>query len=182
MGASDVASELLLAVGTRVEHSRAVARQATIASILLDDQWGSALRDAAWLHDVGYAPQAVASGFHPLDGARWLRTHEWRPEVCRLVAWRTRAGAEAAIRHLKDELATEFPPPPELAQAVLTWGDLTSSPTGECCTPDTRIADILHRYPPESAVHRATCANLPELIADVHLVETHLAVEQGVLQ
>lgn len=182
MGASDVASELLLAVGTRVEHSRAVARQAATASTLLDAQWSSALRDAAWLHDVGYAPRAVASGFHPLDGARWLRTHGWRPEVCRLVAWHTRAGAEADIRHLKNELVTEFPPPPELAQAVLTWADLTSSPAGECCTPDNRIADILHRYPPESAVHRATRANLPELLAAAHLVETQLAIEQGVLQ
>lgn len=28
---------------------------------------------AAWLRDIGYAPEVVDTGFHPLDGARWLR-------------------------------------------------------------------------------------------------------------
>jgi hypothetical protein len=30
---------------------------------------------AAWLHDIGYAPAIAESGtgFHPLDGARYLR-------------------------------------------------------------------------------------------------------------
>ena len=28
---------------------------------------------AAWLHDIGYAPELVETGFHPLDGARYLR-------------------------------------------------------------------------------------------------------------
>jgi len=26
------------------------------------------LEAAAWLHDIGYAPDLVVSGFHPLDG------------------------------------------------------------------------------------------------------------------
>ncbi|MFF0177015.1 DNA methyltransferase family protein [Micromonospora profundi] len=27
---------------------------------------------AAWLHDIGYAPEIVDTGFHALDGGRWL--------------------------------------------------------------------------------------------------------------
>lgn len=27
---------------------------------------------AAWLHDIGYAPELRDTGFHPLDGARHL--------------------------------------------------------------------------------------------------------------
>jgi HD superfamily phosphodiesterase len=28
---------------------------------------------AAWLHDIGYAPNLVSTGLHPLDGVRYLR-------------------------------------------------------------------------------------------------------------
>ena len=28
---------------------------------------------AAWLHDVGYAVTVAETGFHPIDGAEWLR-------------------------------------------------------------------------------------------------------------
>ena len=31
---------------------------------------------AAWLHDIGYAPAVDDTGFHPLDGARYLRDVE----------------------------------------------------------------------------------------------------------
>ncbi len=31
-----------------------------------------ALVAAAWLHDIGYAPEVTDTGFHPLDGARYL--------------------------------------------------------------------------------------------------------------
>ncbi|WP_206686252.1 HD domain-containing protein [Kribbella qitaiheensis] len=33
----------------------------------------STLEAAAWLHDIGYSPVIAASGFHPADGARYLR-------------------------------------------------------------------------------------------------------------
>jgi hypothetical protein len=38
--------------------------------------WTTVDRDvlvaAAWLHDVGYAPELAVTGFHPLDGAQHL--------------------------------------------------------------------------------------------------------------
>lgn len=47
---------------------------------------------AAWLHDVGYGPKVKASGFHPLDGARFLRDEVGvANEVVRLVEWHTGA-------------------------------------------------------------------------------------------
>jgi hypothetical protein len=39
---------------------------------------------AAWVHDIGYAPELLATGFHPLDGARYL-TGLGVPE--RVVIW-----------------------------------------------------------------------------------------------
>ena len=178
MEASAVATELLAGVGTRVAHSRAAAHQATVVLPVLDAPWSSALLDAAWLHDVGYSPSVVSTGFHPLDGARWLSTHGWPSEVCRLVAWHTRAGTEATLRQLAAELAAEFPPPPDVAQAALAWSDLTSSPVGECCAAEDRIAEILSRYAPESVVHRATSANLQGLLMDVVLIETKIDAAQ----
>ena len=73
MTARQEAARLLVDVGTRFAHSEAVASQAAVAGRLLDRSWRSALVDAAWLYDIGYAPALRRIGLHPLDGARWLR-------------------------------------------------------------------------------------------------------------
>ena len=171
MKSSDLATDLLSGCGTRLGHSQAVAEQAGIVAALLDEPWRAALVDAAWLHDIGYAPSVAETGFHPLDGARWLRVHGWSSPVCNLVAWHTRAGTEAMLRGLGGELEVEFFLPPGPVQAALAWADLTSSPTGERCSAEERIAEILSRYAPDSVVHRATRANETELLHDAHLME-----------
>ena len=159
---------------SRLAHSGAVARQAKIVQPALSRPWNIALVSAAWLHDVGYAPDLCNTGFHPLDGARWLRTQGWSSEVCRLVAWHTRAEAEAWLLGLLPELESEFPRPPDEARAALAWADLTSSPTGKRCTATDRISGILKRYPEDSVVHRATLANRSQLEDDVAWVKEKL--------
>jgi hypothetical protein len=158
-------------VGTRLEHSCRVASQATIARPILGSPWSAALVDAAWLHDVGYNAQLAVTGFHPLDGARWLRDHGWPDEVCRLVAWHTEAVLEAEMRGLDEALRSEFELPPPLAQAALTWADLTASPTGARWSVESRLVDILSRYPTESVVHKATVAALVDLKSAAEQVE-----------
>ena len=177
--ASTLASRMLADVGSRLAHSERVAEQAASVRSLLSDPWGTSLVDAAWLHDIGYGELARSTGFHPLDGARWLREHRWPAEVCRLVAWHTRAGTEARLRGLERELAAEFAPPPPDAQAALTWADLTSSPDGERCTAVFRIEEILSRYVDSSLVHRATTANVADLMADASSVERQMLVARG---
>ncbi len=172
-----VATELLADVGSRLAHTRAVAAQADRACHLLEPLWATALVDAAWLHDVGYAPLLVDTGFHSLDGARWLRANHWPDTVCRLVAWHTRAGQEARLRDLHSQLQSEFPQPPAAAQTALTWADLTSSPTGERCTAEERVASILARYPAGSVVHRATIMNLPDLFDAAEQIERRLGLK-----
>ncbi|MCL4392620.1 HD domain-containing protein [Patescibacteria group bacterium] len=174
MKASTLAIELLSNVGTRVEHSRAVAHQATFILPILNAPWNSTILDAAWLHDIGYSPSVISTGFHHLDGARWLKSHGWPTEVCRLVAWHTRAGTEAKLRHLITKLSTEFPQPPDMVQAALTWADLTSSPTGNLCEAENRIAEILKRYSPKTVVHKAISVNTRSLLMDVKLIKTKL--------
>ena len=59
------------ALPRRWAHAQGVAGKAerVAASLALSED---VLVSAAWLHDIGYAPAAVATGFHPLDGARYL--------------------------------------------------------------------------------------------------------------
>ncbi len=120
---------------------------------------------AAWLHDVGYGPKAKASGFHPLDGARFLRDEAGvADEVVRLVAWHTGAAFEAEERGLAEELA-EFGQPDPQALDVLTMIDLAVSPTGEPILDVDRIAEILRRYEDGDPVFRAVSRSRPSLLA-----------------
>jgi putative nucleotidyltransferase with HDIG domain len=170
--AADLATELLRTVGTRFAHTRMVASQATIVCDQLDEPWKSALVPAAWLHDIGYSQELARTGFHPLDGARYLRDGGWPPEVCRLVAWHTGAGVEADLRRLRAPLDDEFEPPVPRAAAAMAWADLTSSPSGELCSPQERLDEILHRYPPGSLVYRAVSVSRAQLLAAANEVDT----------
>jgi hypothetical protein len=104
---------------------------------------------AAWLHDIGYAPSVRVTGFHPLDGARYLREHGWPSRVCGLVAHHSGANIVAEARGLTAELS-EFVPDDGLVADVLTFADQTTGPHGEPMTVDRRIADMLRRHGPDS--------------------------------
>lgn len=120
---------------------------------------------AAWLHDVGYGPAVKATGFHPLDGARFLRDDVGLArEVVGLVAWHTGAAFEAEERGLAQELA-EFDKPDALALDVLSMIDLSVSPTGEPIRDVERIAEILRRYEDGDPVFRAVTRSRPSLLA-----------------
>lgn len=169
--AEALATRLLRAIDGRLAHSATVAAQIEHVVGLIEPDWRPAARAAAWLHDVGYHPDLARTGFHPLDGARWLRDHAWPTETCRLVAWHTESIEEAHLYGLDDELIAEFDAPPQLPAAVLAWADLTSSPRGQLWDPERRLAEILDRYPSGSLVHEATQASLPALRASVQRIE-----------
>jgi len=59
------------ALPQRWRHVQSVARRAGWAADRLS--LPEDLVAAAWLHDIGYAPGLAVTGFHPLDGARFLR-------------------------------------------------------------------------------------------------------------
>ncbi len=80
-------------------HVEAVAdKAARLANTLFADVDAEALKAAAWLHDLGYAPDIRDTGFHPLDGAVWLREAGFEGRVCGLVAYHTCADIEAEVR------------------------------------------------------------------------------------
>jgi HD superfamily phosphodiesterase len=73
------------ALPRRWEHVQGVAGKAerVAASLALTRE---VLVAAAWVHDIGYAPELLATGFHPLDGARYLAGLGVPERVVNLVA------------------------------------------------------------------------------------------------
>ena len=130
----------------RWAHSQGVAAQAeSLAPILGDD--ADLLHAAAWLHDIGYSPPLAATGFHPLDGGRYLRDVEHaNPRLCNLVAYHSYAYIEAEERGLADVLAAEFMAENDDLTAALVYSDMTTNPDGRHVSYDERLAEILGRY------------------------------------
>src|SRR5687767_13715387 len=82
-------------VGTRWQHVQAVAQRAAQLSSTLPLADRPVLVASAWLHDIGYSPSVIDTGFHALDGARYLQQLGYPTTVVRLVAHHTGATFEA---------------------------------------------------------------------------------------
>jgi putative nucleotidyltransferase with HDIG domain len=160
----------------RWAHSQGVAAKAgTLAPILGAD--ADLLRAAAMLHDIGYAPPIATTGFHPLDGARYLRDETHADQaLIRLVANHSCAPLEAQERGLEHELASEFPllNRPDLVDALI-YCDMTTTPYGEPTTASERLSEISSRYGDDSIVGRFICRATPDIRAAVSAVEGRLA-------
>lgn len=121
---------------------------------------GSTLIAAAYLHDVGYADAMAETGFHPLDGGRFVRTrgHE---HIARLVAHHSGARTEAQLRGI-DRYCDEFAFDDGPLDHALTFCDLTTGPDGSSVTLAWRVDEITSRYGPDSVVAQAITAGVPE--------------------
>ena len=124
----------------RWRHVRGVGRCAE-ALAGWSDVVTPAIVEAAWWHDVGYAPSVKDLGHHAIDGARYLRRRGRNPEVVSLVAWHTGAEYEAKERGLSAELA-DFPAPDATALDILTLIDLSVGPEGNPVRTSERLAGI----------------------------------------
>lgn len=159
----------------RWAHSQGVGERAleigpVVASTPADT---ALLTQAAILHDIGYSRVALETGFHALDGARYLRSLGVDDLVVNLVAHHSCASFEAYERGLDKALA-EFPMGPPALVDGLIFCDMTVSPDGLPVTVDDRIREIVTRYGPDSAVGRFIARAEPELRAAVHRVALEL--------
>jgi hypothetical protein len=159
----------------RWAHTEGVAAQARSLAPVLGRETGL-LTAAAWLHDIGYAPDLLDTGFHPLDGARYLGdTVQASDMLCRLVAHHSCALIEAAQRGLADQLSREFEPArPDLTDALI-YCDMTTGPDGQRMLVEERLAEIRARYGPDHPVSRALGWSAPELTGAVTRVTRKLA-------
>jgi putative nucleotidyltransferase with HDIG domain len=177
--ASDLARSLLAEpLPRRWAHTQGVARQArTLIPILGDD--ADLLEAAAWLHDIGYSPTLIDTGFHPLDGARYLRDHHADPRLCNLVAHHSCAIIEAQERDLASDLNAEFAIAglDDLSRALI-YCDMTTGPNGQPVVVDDRIAEILARYGVDDPVTRSVQRAAPTLVDAVRTIAFDLAARQ----
>jgi predicted hydrolase (HD superfamily) len=178
--AHDLAESLLAEpLPRRWAHAQGVAARAQSLAGILGDEAGL-LWTAAMLHDIGYTPSLATTGFHPLDGGRYLRDHASADErLVRLVANHSCALLEADERGLREALEAEFPllDNGKLVDA-LAYCDMTTTPDGTPTTVDARLAEILTRYDRDSVVGRFIRRASEDLRAAVYRVEARLILAE----
>lgn len=172
-GAAELAESLLPPLGNRWLHTQAVAQRARQASAAVPADERDLLVAAAWLHDIGYAPELRDTGFHPIDGARYLETLGAPSRLVRLVAHHSGAVYEAEQRGLSAELDVYEREDSPLLDALI-YADMTTGPAGQSFDFDRRIDEILVRYEAGSEVHTAISKARPYLGAAVERTRTRL--------
>jgi hypothetical protein len=138
--------------------------------VAIDDR--PTLVAAAYLHDIGYATELADTGFHPLDGATWLRA-QGLERLASLVAYHSGARFEAANRGFAERLAA-FSEERSAVSDALTYCDLTTGPNGERITVASRLDEIRTRYGPASLVTQAINAAADPLAAAVARTEARM--------
>nr|WP_264085134.1 HD domain-containing protein [Kibdelosporangium phytohabitans] len=164
---------LVVSLPRRWSHVQGVLDRARLAAALFEHGEGELLVAAAVLHDVGYAPDLAHSGFHPLDGARYLRKLDASERLCALVAHHSCAYREAELRGLSAELA-EWADEQTPLRDALWWADMTTSPDGVTVPFERRIGEIQERYGPDDLVTFFIRQAKPELGVAVERTEERL--------
>lgn len=170
--AQRLAVRQLAQLGQRWAHVEAVGQLAdslVSAGLVSED-----VAAAAWLHDVGYAPSLVRTGFHALDGARFIADVACE-HVVALVAHHTGSAFEAEQRGLAVELA-QMPTPDTEDLDTLTLVDLVVGPDGGFITPEARLDEVLRRYGADTPVRRAVTRSRPVLLAAAARARTRLGL------
>ncbi|RSM64876.1 HD domain-containing protein [Kibdelosporangium aridum] len=171
--AHDIAADRLAqALPRRWAHVLGVGHRARLTEPLFSAE-NDLLVSAAVLHDVGYAPDLAHTGFHPLDGARYLKKLEAPARLCALVAHHSCAYREAELRELSAELA-EWTDEETPLRDALWWADMTTSPDGETVSFERRVREIQERYGPDDVVTFFIRQAKPELRAAVERTEERL--------
>jgi putative nucleotidyltransferase with HDIG domain len=175
--AQSLAAQHLSDAPRRWAHVQGVAATAVEVASRLDPAHSDEIAAAAWLHDVGYAPDVATTGFHPVDGAGFARSERMPELVVSLIAFHTGSEVEAQQRGLLEELNT-FATPPLAVLDIVTYADMTTSPTGEPISAEERVAEILSRYGEDNPVFAAVSTSAPELLAAVARIEERLSSAQ----
>jgi hypothetical protein len=169
--AAGVAECLLLPLGDRWKHVQAVGERARSVAAILDREDRNHLVAAAYLHDIGYAPDLQRTGLHQLDGARYLRSLGAK-RLARLVAHHSEARFEIRLRGFGEELAA-YKREESWVSDALTYCDLTTGPTGLPMTFEDRVAEVEQRYG-ESEVVEALRQATPYLLGAIERTEDRL--------
>lgn len=148
------------AMPRRWVHVQAVAAKTSrLRAIVGPDE--DVLTAAAYLHDIGYAPDLVDTGLHSIDGARHLRALGAPRRVVNLVARHSLAYADAEREGLSHAL-NEFDDEPGLVRDLLWFCDMTTGPDGQTLRVRERIVEVCDRYGWDSGKARTRLATARE--------------------
>ena len=171
-----LATQLLTDRPDRLAHSLLAGQHAQRVRSTVAPADGELLVAAALLHDIGYSPTLVDTGFHPLDGANHLALLGAPHRLASLVAHHSEARYLAAARGLDRELS-RFRREEGPVMDALVYADMTSGPTGTPMTLTDRLADIAIRHDGEDAeLLAARLARVPHLIAAGERVRVGMAM------
>lgn len=162
----------------RWSHVQGVGEQASRLAVLFTSEEQDLLVSAAVLHDIGYAPHLAVTGFHPLDGARFLADAGADERLCGLVAHHSCAFREAELRGLSGELA-EWVDEGTTLRDALWWADMSTTPDGRLTNVHDRIEEIQKRYGPEDLVTFFIRQAKSELVAAVERTEERIRAVGG---
>jgi putative nucleotidyltransferase with HDIG domain len=163
----------------RWKHVQAMAAKAEQVALAVDESDRDVLLASAWLHDVGYAKDLTVTGFHPLDGARWLRLQRFDARVVALVANHSVALIEADERGLAESLAAEFPRERSAVADALVYCDMTTGPDGQDFDVMSRLQEIRLRYGAEDVVTRFVNRAELSILAAVQRTEQRLSAAES---
>lgn len=157
----------------RLCHVLEVARRVRETAGELRTRLGDAELDveeayrAALLHDVGYLPFCVDTGFHPLDGYHWL-VGRGEKRLAQLIVGHSNSPEQAELLGLGPLDISE-----DLAAKLITYWDVQVLQGGQVVGYGQRLTDIRERYGAQSTVveaHTRAEPRIRALIAEVDLL------------
>ena len=166
------AESLLAPLGNRWLHVQGVVERARWMGEIFNAEDKAVLVASAYMHDIGYAPSLKKTGFHPLDGARYLRSFGYE-RLASLVAYHSGAYFEAELRGFEKALS-EFPRERSTVADALTYCDMTTNSVGQPVTLKERLADIFSRYGDTDIVTQALRKALPYIALSVGRTQIRL--------
>lgn len=160
----------------RLAHSLRAGQQAQRVRASVPEADAELLVSAALLHDIGYAPALVRTGFHPLDGANYLLLSGASHRLAALVAHHSESRFLAAVGgHLAD--LSRFRREEGAVMDALVHADMTAGPDGRPMTISERLADIVARHAGEDPDRLAARqARVPHLLAADQRVRVRMAM------
>lgn len=172
--AAEQASTLLKPQRNRWLHVQGVVKMAHLVGRIFDEEDYAYLIAAAYLHDIGYAPQISQTGFHPLDGARFVLSSLSDMRLASLVAHHSEAHFEAQLRGYAGELQA-FPREQSAVTDALTYCDQIIGPTGLQVSLQERTSEVIQRYGETHIVTQAMYLSLPSVTLAVARMQQRLA-------
>ena len=104
---------------------------------------------AALLHDIGYLDALTVSGFHPIDGANYLRECGY-PDLAEYILGHSNSPEQATLLQIEGVVMS-----PHIIAKLITYWDIRVRQGGALVSYAERLDDIKTRYGVESQVWKS---------------------------